>query len=413
MALSGKIVINNERINSWIIISLAFLFPVIALINYLFNIQSGMLSQCYRAMNLFISLIIIIYVILKSFEKKKLMVHPGFLLFILFWIIFIVRLVIDLELLEIHKESGYPKIYYYSFSIGITLLPAVAAAFIKPIDIQILLRELKKVLIALNIIILLIYFKEIIIRHAAFFRFYLERGDMPLLNSITIGTYAALLILICLFDSKKTHRNYLYILISTINLFACASKGPLLFVLIVILIASLYNLKLFFKSTTDLLVKTILSSIILVTTFFFGPSMMVFERIINLSSDQSSSIRTKILSDAAEQFLSEPILGSHFLVIKTNFYSHNLLLDVLLANGLLGMLLLLPVFIIFFCVLFKNKFKSPFLLIALFLFFCSNTSGSVYSSNEFWITLAIILTNQYQFIDQKKIIYQETIKPNI
>jgi len=403
---SGKIIISKGRMNSWVVISFGFFFPIIAVLNYLLNIQSGILSQTYRGINLIISLLIIGYVTWKSIDNKKTILHIGLAFFILFWIIYILRLLIDIELFKITENTFYSKSYYYSFTIGVTFLPALAAALLKPIDIFYLINDLKKVLVIFNIAIVLLFFRKII-TDGNFSRFSLERVDVDFLNPITIGTYATILILICLFSKEKKTMDYFYLLVGTINLFAAASKGPMLFAIVVILIASLSNLKLFFKNYMDVILKVFLAFIALPILLFFSSKMLIVNRIINFSSDKSSSIRSEILSNAMSQFFSEPILGSHFLVFKTKFYSHNLLLDVLLANGLVGMLLLLPVFIIFIGILFKNKFRSVFLLIVLFLFFCSNTSGSVYSSNEFWITLAIILTNQYQFIDQKRTIYLE------
>jgi len=405
--LSGKIIISKGRINSWIVISFGFFFPIIALLNYLFNIQSGALSQTYRGINLTLSLLIIGYVIWKSIINKKLVLHIGFLFFTLFWVIYILRILIDLEIFDISSNSMYSKAYYYSFTLGVTFLPALAASLLKPIDFQYLISDLKKVLVFFNIPVMVLFFKELITGENGISRFYLQREDTEFLNSITIGTYATILILICMFSREKNRIDYFYILVGTINLFAVASKGPMLFAVLVILIAFLNNLNLFFKNSIDLILKSVLSIIVLSLVLLFSSNMVIFDRVVNFRSDQSSSIRMEILNDAISQFFSDPILGSHFLVFKTKFYSHNLLLDVLLANGMMGMLILLPVFIIFICVLFKNKFRSTFMLIALFLFLCSNTSGSVYSSNEFWITLAIVLTNQYQFIEQKKIIYQE------
>jgi hypothetical protein len=354
-----------------------------------------------------ISLLIIGYVLWKSIDNKKLVLHIGFLFFTLFWFIYLLRLLVDLEVFEIANDSIYSKDYYYSFTLGVTFLPALAASLLKPIDFYYLISDLKKVLVFFNVSILILFFRELIMGETGVSRFYLQRDDIDFLNPITIGTYATILILICIFSREKKLIDYLYILIGTINLFAVASKGPMLFAVIIVLIVSVNNLNLFFKNSVDLILKIILFLIMLFLVYLFSSNIVLFERIINFHSDQSSSIRMEILSDAISQFFSDPFLGSHFLIFKTRFYSHNLLLDVLLANGIVGMLLLLPILIIFTCVLFKNKFRSVFLVIVLFLFFCSNTSGSVYSSNEFWITLAIVLTNQYQFIDQKSIAFQE------
>ena len=401
--LTGKIIISNGRINSWIIISFGFFFPVIALLNYILDIHSGILSQAYRAINLILSLLIIGHVIWKSLDNKKIMLPIGLFFFILFWIIYLLRIFSDIELFKITENTMYSKFYYYSFTIGVTFLPALAAALLKPIDFHYLISDLKKVLAILNIAIIVLFLKKIIVEGNSLSRFYLQHGSMELLNPITIGIYAAILILICLFQKENKTMDYFYISVATINLFAAASKGPILFIIPVLLIAAINNLKLFFKNYMDMTIKILLSSIVLSTLLFFSSKMLIVNRIINFSADKSSSVRSEILSDAFSQFLSAPIFGSHFLVIKMNFYSHNLLLDVLLANGFIGMLLLLPVLIIFIYILFKNKFRSPLLLILLFLFFCSNTSGSVYASNEFWIILALVLANGYKF-NQEEII---------
>jgi hypothetical protein len=399
MIIPLKIRIDNERLNSWLVILFAFFFPIVALLNYFFNIQSGALSQIYRGVNLILSLFVIGFVVIRFSEYKKLKLHPGLFFFIAFWIIFIFRLIIDLEIINIHKGGFFSKSYYYSFALGVTFFPALAASLLKPFNYNYFINDLKKVLIIFNLMIALLYVKELILSGGSSSRFSLQKGEIDFLNPITIGTYAGILFLICVFSPKKKISDYFFLFIASVNILAVASKGPILFLIFVVGIASVKNLHLFFKNKLDFILKLFLGSTLLLLGFIFSPNMVILNRFLNYEADQSSSIRKAILSDAMEQFASSPIFGSHFLVFKSKFYSHNIIIDILLSNGVIGMLILLPIFVIFFTLLIKNQFKSIVLLIILFLFLCANTSGSVYNSNEFWIIMAVLIANQHQFLN--------------
>jgi hypothetical protein len=380
---------------------MVFFFPIIALINYLFDIRTGAFSQFYRLFNFCVSILIIAQVVLNAINTKKLLINNYFLVLMGFWFIYLYRLVIDLEVFHIATGSSYSKSYFYLFTLGVTFAPMVAMSFLKPIDFDYLIRDLKKVLLFFNLIVTVFVLKQLFWGDEHHQRFSLERNGIEFLNPITIGVYATILILVCLFSAKKQLSDYFGLLMGGISLFAAASKGPLLFATLTILVASIHNLNLFFKNYLDFILKMTLVIAAVFTLFLFSSNMVIMERVVNFNADQSSSERIDILSNALSQFLSDPITGSHFLVFKTKLYSHNILLDALLANGIVGIFILLPALMVFFLILFKNKFKSIFLVIVLYLFFCANTSGSIYSSNEFWIALAIVLTNQDQFINQK------------
>ncbi len=397
---SYKIIISNGRINSWVVICFIFLFPIVALINYLFDIKSGMLSGGYRLFNLVLSILIIGQVIVNTINNKKIETNISFLILLAFWLLFITRLIIDIEVYDLYLITSYAKSYYYLYTLCVTFIPMIALSFLKPIDFNYLIKDLKNILFFFNLAITALYFYQLLLGSGAIFRFYLTRGNVDFLNPITIGIYASFLILLSLFSKQRKPIDFLFMVIGSINLIAAGSRGPLLFTLIVISIALAYNFKLFFKNHTDFLLKfCLLSSALIVFLFFFNS--IIFQRLFNFASDDSSLIRKSILNEAMNQFMSNPIFGSHFLVVNSKSYSHNIFLDILLANGVLGILVISPVIIGLFWIFIKNKFKSIFLLIVLLLFLCSNTSGSIYNSYEFWLTFAVVLANQSQFINAK------------
>lgn len=382
--------ISTSNLNSWLIVLLIFSFPLIGLLNYLLDIRTGTISYALRGFNALTSLLIII----NFFSLKKHKVKPVFILLIGFWILYIVRLVIDLEYYEIHEGTGSEKSYYYLYALLITFLPMVAAGLIYPIDFDKIISHTKKLLVVFNVAILILYIKELFWGEEPVYRFYLKTKDFDFLNPITIGVYAALLLFISFFNSKKSKWDYLWILISFINLYSSGSRGPILFFILILIIVVIVDPNRFFKSRNDLILKLvgiIIVSVSIVAVLLNNSAFV--DRITNFSGDQSSKIRLSILDDAKHQLSTNPFTGSHFLVVESKAYSHNMLIDVFLSNGILGALLFIPILFLFFKLIIKSKLQSTFIIITLFLFLNTLTSGAIYNSYEFWIAFSLLLAS--------------------
>jgi hypothetical protein len=384
-------ILKKSSLNSIIILSLIFFSPFVIIINYLCDFRGGHLSILFRVFNLCVSCFIILNSIYNSLlNKQNLKINISSAIILLFFFFYLLRMVIDLENYEIHRITPYPKSYYYLYTLGITLIPGIAIMLISVIDYDDLLNKLKRSLIIFNVIIFMFYLYTIFWERRIIYRFWLIKDDFEFLNPITIGSYAALLLLLIHRNAFKNLHYFLLVILCVINLLITGSKGPIVAFIIVFILTFLVNYKLYLKSTFDFFIK--LSIFIFLTStlaIFFGESMIT--RFINVSNDSSTQIRSNIYLNAYEQFSISPFFGSHFLVIKSKMYSHNILFDIFLTTGLFGFLLLLPIFIKLFFKFLRDRFFSWNSLIFLFLFVLSLFSGSIYSSTELFLCFALIM----------------------
>ena len=113
--------------------------------------------------------------------------------------------------------------------------------------------------------------------------------------------------------------------------------------------------------------------------------------------------RNFIIESAINDFLNNPIFGSHIFDSVYNSFPHNKIVEALMACGFLGGLFMMLSFIPFFKNIYKVGFKNiyndylwmffiltPFILIG-FL------SGSFWSMPEFWVCLSLLSINPNKF----------------
>jgi len=382
-------ILQKAKLNALIIISLAFLFPVIALLNYALNIQSSTISICYRLFNLFIAALVIL-----NFRTKKFLTVKFFLvLFFLFWLFFLTRLVIDVEYYNIHLAVNYPKSYYFLYAFFVTFIPMTAVFFLKQFDFNYFLRVLLKVLKFINIFLLAIYLYDILLKHEFMYRFALIRNNFEYLNPISIGDNAAMLILLIIYTKARTLSDKIFLLIGTILLIVTGSRGPLLSVFIVILLIFIFNTKLLFKNNHDFVIKILIVSTLIVL-LLLKYNFTVFTRIGHFQSDESTMIRSSILSNAFTQYSNSPLVGSHFLVQASNNFTHNIIFDIFLATGIIGFILFFPSLWIFIKIIIQNRLKMAITSLTLYIFFDSLLSGTIFLSYTFWILFVVIIINR-------------------
>jgi O-antigen ligase len=354
--------------------------------------------MAYRGWVFAISLIVILSVFIGFLYRRKIMLPPVFFILLLFWIAYLMRVITDLETFEVAEVLEMDKGYFYFFTILVTFIPMVAVVFFKPITHNYFMGYLKKLLVLLNLLVFSFVIINFLNTGNPFFRLSITRDGIDFVNPITIGVYASILLIISLFNNNRTLSDYIYIFIAFVNLLLAASKGPLLALLVTSFVGVLFNMSLFYKNVPDFFLKLFLVVIVLGIVLFVFKDLPIIERIINPSVDASSSDRQMIYKESIQQFLDNPVLGSHFIVFNSKAYPHNLLMGVLLSTGIIGLLVILPVFLVYFIVLIRSKFKSPLTLIGLFLFLATLTSGSVFSDTEFWMYLSFIITNQQLFL---------------
>ena len=106
--------------------------------------------------------------------------------------------------------------------------------------------------------------------------------------------------------------------------------------------------------------------------------------------NSSRDPRFDIYQNAWDDFLDSPIIGKQYVTSIFNFYPHNIVLEVLMSLGIVGIILFLPIVLSIGASMIK-VFKSKnlnalqFLLILIPMLIGGMTSGSIFLSPDLWI----------------------------
>jgi len=384
-----------------------------------FNVNPSLFNFFYKIVGTFLVFYALVGGLLLN---KKRPVPKAALVAVAFWFLYTIRLLYDIEIAKV--PFGFTKLEVYSFAFGGSLNISLAIIVCSSsIDLGRLMRIFKKVLILDNLIIvgLLILKSGQLDITTLFLRrsyFSTDAEDVATINSITIAINGALLMLVVIIDmwfrnqatEKNNSRspkkiNILLLALGLVNLLLGGSRGPFLFfgllffmLLIVKLKRNRFNVVFILKAGILVFVS---AGIFL---YFFGNLLTVenfalFNRLssISESSDPSDASRANQLQSAWSQFLSSPIIGDRFVERVSDFYPHNIILEVLMATGIIGF----SVFIVF---AFRSVYKSfanlrdkrdnyqlKLSVINLFFLLICLTSGCLWNSVEFWIFSLLVI----------------------
>jgi len=137
--------------------------------------------------------------------------------------------------------------------------------------------------------------------------------------------------------------------------------------------------------------------LVLVTEF---TSFQVLERFSDFFTDPSTTVRTRIMTDALLQFNESPVFGSSTVEYHERFYPHNILVESLMVGGI-------PCFAALAAYLVSaasagvriyQQLPERRWLVLLFVQYVidSMLSGSLYSNATFWVTSLIVINGAQQ-----------------
>ena len=382
-----------------------------------FNINPSIFNFSYKILGTLFTL----YAFLGSLIlNKDRTFSKNLVVVLIFWVIYSIRLLYDMEVAQV--PFGFSKLEVYSFAFGGALNLTLAIIFCGYLmSIEKLIKAFRYVLIAANlIIILLLIFKSAQLDLVTLFLrrsyFSTDAEDLAIINPITIAMNGGLLAIISTIDiwfkaekeiSKEPNKvlTYFLILLGILNLILGGSRGPFIFFGLILLI--LFMIKLFrtgFSAVFLLRLALILVSVIALFLYFFGDlltadSFALFNRLsgITESSDPSDASRFIQIRSAWDQFLSSPIIGDRFVERSTNFYPHNILLESLMATGIVGttffvIFILLSLFSSFSLTKFvgSNSLLKLSMINLFFLLSCL-TSGCLWNSLELWVFSILVI----------------------
>lgn len=117
------------------------------------------------------------------------------------------------------------------------------------------------------------------------------------------------------------------------------------------------------------------------------------ERFTNLGTEEAAVERLLLQTSALAQFADHPILGSAHVEPLMRGYPHNLPIETLMAMGVSGMVVLLPL-IVCACWRALRLLRQGELLLALLFwqfFLAAQLSGSIYGNAAFWSVVMLAL----------------------
>ncbi len=204
-------------------------------------------------------------------------------------------------------------------------------------------------------------------------------------NPIYLARFLCVLNIIILYINHKTipyFFKFITIFVLLILIFLSASKGPLLALLITafIIFKRKYNI-----SNLKLVLVFGFFLFLLYLGYFFSEKNYLFD-----TNFYSSYARLDLLVQIQKNlnmnyFFGAGMASFNYLYFDVDSfgYPHNLLVEVFLENGIVGLVLLLTLIFYFFRYFEVNIFS----LLVIFYFICAQTSGDVSFNGQFFIYL--------------------------
>lgn len=230
------------------------------------------------------------------------------------------------------------------------------------------------------------------------------------LNSLNMGYWAATEFLLALFLLTKSNKAYkifylfLGLPLSLYVIMISGSRGPLLYTVIIALYylylsdGSIINKKIL-KFSIVIFVLILIFDYSFILEIIKGFNPVFVERIEKAINEGDSSGRDGIYMTAIDQFLKKPFFGDYFVLTSGGFkgsYPHNILIEALMAFGLVGAI---PLFVLmgktFYRVHSILKINNDNAWIALFFlisFFKGLSTWNLYGNALLWVSMFIILT---------------------
>ena len=399
-------------------------FPIQSFIPFLLNVDSRPINLLFRIGFVGLSIALIFFSALKINNQKT---RKGWLFFLGFWFLYSLRLIYDIEFQGL-TYLDTDSFFVYSFAFGVCLVPSIAIYVTVPyLNHTQAVSAIFWTLLASNLCLCyaLLSFGHWnlleILTSRAWVNIEINGETKSLINPITIGFFGELLAILSIhllnFPVYKNKRMvavlYVSLILGFLNLALGASRGPMLF-FVLLLFVEIYLILKKNKLSPQIIWKlSVWGGLVVVLLFFLitiysqNEEIAVINRLFQTVEDQQDGGKEErefLFESAIRQFTESPIIGDAFVTryfYLFNSYSHNLFLDVLMSTGMIG-------FIVFGSMLFYVFHSCRHVLVAglqtplpvyvlLFLahFLLSMTSGGLFMSSGLWILGALMLNLKY------------------
>lgn len=338
----------NTRIGDTIYIGLMALtlvgYPLVSVLPELTGLPTRDFSVPYRAVFLVLCLV---STVISLYERALHFRGKFWAFFAVFWVMYVVRLLNDTVLSV--NPLGFDVGDYWLFTVGVTVIPAVAFARVTNVPTLERSARWSAVLLFASVGLNMWVGWDKLGDATSYIRFGTES-----INPIAVGTIASRLFLICMFivlspllfvDRRKSHRMPIVLSIAAMPLGAVAllfsgSRGPV----VATLAGAAILLWLLFRWSENRVVLPValallvLSIVAVALPFVVNLGGGVLERFYSTShlEDMSDVDRFNLWRNGWEQFLENPLFGSGVEELEYHFYPHNLVLEGYMATGIVG-----------------------------------------------------------------------------
>lgn len=399
-------------------------YPIQAAIPAYFNVDSTLFNSGIRALVTLVS----IFIIGEQCASGKLVINRYAVPFVLFWLMYLVRLFVDLQIKEVtYAYDRFTPFFIYSMAIGGCLIPSIAVFLsTKKLDLNYIYKWIYVGSFVGNLLIfVLMLYQNDISSWAGIFAGrlviygYDDNGARGVINPISVSFYGSILFLISLVDLKIKSSEYqnnriifnllklIGVILGLTNLFAGASRGPFLSTLLLMILLLLFGfyrfrnkLSIFF--TYSMIATSIVGMYLIMDLKLPFENFTIFQRLdffqqaTGTHQSQGVNERISLYQTAWSQFINNPVLGDKIVVNYYNVYPHNVLLEILMSLGVVGGLL------IFICLrrcilnIYLSTSNSvtmvPFSVILAAYLLLSLTSFSLFTLPGLWVMMAFVLT---------------------
>ncbi|MBK1877939.1 O-antigen ligase family protein [Pelagicoccus mobilis] len=357
-----------------------------------------------------VALTVLVYLILKS---KRSVLNLSFLSFTLFWGAYGLRVALELSSrVDVVQEAGrFTGGYIATMAFGACFLPGLAILVNGSWRLRGLTRNLA-ILLTGGTGAAMIYFYG---GHLLNFQNRMSSGqvvgEVTTIHPLALGYLGSVLCLFALYtfacrNASLLLRSCIGVALAAVGVFllvGSASRGPvvaLAVVYFVLLISKTRRLdfgRVFFLG----MLFVVLAVGVVMLVRFTGST--VLDRLLYtghlLSPGSGGATRLNLFQQALDRFVESPVIGSGFTlrsVEGTDMYPHNLILESLMATGLLGTVPLMILIFMGFAASWRILTRDPEMswIPLLYVHFLTGSmfSGAIYSNVELWLALAATLS---------------------
>ena len=373
-------------------------FPLASTVPVMLQVDSQVASVPFRG----VMIALFVWVLCDSFVRQR-RVYTGVALLPIFalWWLLIARLLQGTVIDPLPGSLGMPVAQYLLLSLGACFLPALAFIAAPNAATLELARRLIEVLGTLAMV-LLVYLAVSAIAAGQIF----QRLSTEVLNPITVGhlgTSVFVVTLVGLSRSVGAARllHWTVIAFAVTVTVASLSRAPILSMVLIALVYAFTQrprgrlgggrvaLRVGILIAAGVLCA---AALVYIETF---TSVELTSRFVNVGVDASSRDRELLFAGAWEQFTRNPWLGDAFIERRLMSYPHNIILESMMAAGIVGLVLLLAVVLLASLAATRLVLGGPTVAWVGLLFFqnliAQMLSGSLLLSGGFWaFTFAVL-----------------------